>query len=93
MAIATINPTTGKTVRTFEPFSPARVSECLDRANAAYREHRRTTFSERAKRMEKAASILDDESRDLGRLMTVEMGKPIGAGIAEAQKCATACRY
>lgn len=93
MAIVTINPTTGKTVRTFEPFSSARVSECLDRASAAYREHRRTTFSERAKRMEKAASILDAESRDLGRLMTVEMGKPIGAGIAEAQKCATACRY
>ena len=25
--------------------------------------------------------------------MTVEMGKPIGAGIAEAEKCALACRY
>jgi succinate-semialdehyde dehydrogenase/glutarate-semialdehyde dehydrogenase len=25
--------------------------------------------------------------------MTLEMGKPIGAGIAEAEKCATACRY
>ena len=93
MAIATINPTTGKTVRTFEPFSAARVSECLDRATAAYREHRRTTFSTRAQWMQKAASILDAESRELGKLMTVEMGKPIGAGIAEAQKCATACRY
>ena len=93
MAIATINPTTGKTVRIFEPFSPARVVECLDRATAAYREHRRTTFSARAERMRKAAAILDAESRELGRLMTVEMGKPIGAAIAEAEKCATACRY
>jgi succinate-semialdehyde dehydrogenase / glutarate-semialdehyde dehydrogenase len=93
LAIATINPTTGKTVRTFEPFSAARVSECLDRASAAYRDHRRTTFSARAQWMLKAAAILDAESRDLGRLMTVEMGKPIAAGIAEAQKCATACRY
>jgi succinate-semialdehyde dehydrogenase/glutarate-semialdehyde dehydrogenase len=25
--------------------------------------------------------------------MTLEMGKPIGAAIAEAEKCATACRY
>jgi succinate-semialdehyde dehydrogenase / glutarate-semialdehyde dehydrogenase len=25
--------------------------------------------------------------------MTLEMGKPIGAGMAEAEKCATACRY
>jgi succinate-semialdehyde dehydrogenase/glutarate-semialdehyde dehydrogenase len=93
MAIATINPATGKTIRTFEPFSAARVSECLDRAATAFRAHRRTPFSERAQRMQKAASILDAECRELGRLMTLEMGKPIGAGVAEAQKCATACRY
>ena len=93
MAIATINPATGKTVRTFEPFSAARVGECLDRAAAAYREHRRTTFSERAQRMQKAATILGAECRELGRLMTLEMGKPIGAAVAEAEKCATACRY
>jgi succinate-semialdehyde dehydrogenase/glutarate-semialdehyde dehydrogenase len=43
--------------------------------------------------MQKAAAILDAECRDLGRLMTLEMGKPIGAAIAEAEKCATACRY
>jgi succinate-semialdehyde dehydrogenase/glutarate-semialdehyde dehydrogenase len=93
MAIATINPATGKTVRVFAPFSAARVSECLDRAATAYRAHRRTPFPERAKRMRKAAEILDAECRELGRVMTLEMGKPIGAAIAEAEKCATACRY
>jgi succinate-semialdehyde dehydrogenase/glutarate-semialdehyde dehydrogenase len=93
MAIATINPATGKTIRTFEPFSAARVSECLDRAATAFRAHRRTPFPDRAQRMQKAAAILDAECRELGRLMTLEMGKPIGAGVAEAQKCATACRY
>ena len=93
MAIATIDPATGKTIRTFEPFSAARVSESLDRAVTAYQVHRRTAFSERAQRMQKAAAILDAECRELGRLMTLEMGKPIGAAIAEAEKCATACRY
>src|SRR3982074_2433219 len=93
MAIATINPATGKTIRAFEPFSAARVSEFLDRAATAFRAHRRTPFSERAQRMQKAAAILDAECRELGQLMTLEMGKPIGAGIAEAQKCAIACRY
>ena len=93
MAIATINPATGKTIRTIEPFSAARVSGCLDRATAAYQTHRRTTFSERAQWMNKAAAILDAECREIGRLMTLEMGKPIGAAIAEAEKCAMACRY
>jgi succinate-semialdehyde dehydrogenase/glutarate-semialdehyde dehydrogenase len=93
MTIATVNPTTGKTIRTFEPLSVAQVSECLDRAATAYRAHRYITFADRAQRMQKAAAILDAECRELGQLMTLEMGKPIGAGIAEAQKCATACRY
>jgi succinate-semialdehyde dehydrogenase/glutarate-semialdehyde dehydrogenase len=93
MSISTINPATGKTVRVFEPFSAAQVNESLGRGVAAYRQHRRTSFADRASRMRKAGGILDAESRELGKLMTLEMGKPIKAAVAEAQKCATACRY
>jgi succinate-semialdehyde dehydrogenase/glutarate-semialdehyde dehydrogenase len=93
MSIATINPASGKTVRTFESFSTARVNESLDRAVAAYHQHKRTSFADRASRMRKAADILEAESREFGRLMTLEMGKPIKAAVAEAEKCATACRY
>ena len=93
MSISSINPATGKTVRTFEPFSTARVNESLDRSVAAFRRHRRTSFAERASYMRKAAEILDAECHELGRLMTLEMGKPITAAVAEAEKCATACRY
>jgi succinate-semialdehyde dehydrogenase/glutarate-semialdehyde dehydrogenase len=93
LAIATINPSNGKTLRTFEPLTSERIGECLDRGVAAYREHRRTPFTERAHHMNKAASLLEAESRELGQLMTVEMGKPISAAIEEARKCATACRY
>src|SRR5881392_1292933 len=93
MSISSINPATGKTLRTFEPFSKARVDESLDRGVRAYRQHHRTSFDERASCMRKAAAILDAECRELGRLMTLEMGKPITAAVAEAEKCATACRY
>jgi succinate-semialdehyde dehydrogenase/glutarate-semialdehyde dehydrogenase len=93
MSIASVNPATGKTLRTFEPHSAAGVSEALDRAKAAFLQHRRTSFAERARCMRKAAGILDAECRELGRLMTVEMGKPVKAAVAEAEKCATACRY
>jgi len=93
MSISSINPATEKTLRTFEPFSTARVNESLDRSVAAFRRHRFTSFVERASCMRKAAEILDAECRELGRLMTLEMGKPIKAAVAEAEKCATACRY
>ena len=93
MGISSINPANGKTLRTFEPFAPTQVNEALDRAVAAFSRHRRTSFGERAQCMRKAAAILDAECRELGRLMTLEMGKPIKAAVAEAEKCATACRY
>jgi succinate-semialdehyde dehydrogenase / glutarate-semialdehyde dehydrogenase len=93
VSISTINPATGKIVRTFESYTTARVNESIDRAAAAYRKHRLTSFSDRAARMRKAADILEAECRELGRLMTLEMGKPFKAAIAEAEKCATACRY
>jgi succinate-semialdehyde dehydrogenase / glutarate-semialdehyde dehydrogenase len=93
MSISTINPATGQTIRTFEPYTTARINECINRAVTAFRQHRQTSFSERAACMRKAAGILDTECRELGQLMTLEMGKPFKAGVAEAQKCATACRY
>src|SRR6478752_5105448 len=93
MSIASINPATGKTVRTFEPHSAAHVDEALDKAAGSFIGHRRTSFADRARWMRTAGDILDAECRELGRLMTLEMGKPIKAAVAEAEKCATACRY
>jgi len=93
MSIATVNPATGKTLKTFEPYPPARINETLDRAAAAFVKHRRTSFADRSQWMLNAAELLEAECRQLGQLMTLEMGKPIKAGIAEAEKCATACRY
>jgi succinate-semialdehyde dehydrogenase/glutarate-semialdehyde dehydrogenase len=93
VTISTTNPATGKTLKTFEPFSAQHVDDCLAKAAVAARTHRRTSLSDRAQRMLRAAEILETEKRKFGELMTLEMGKPIGAAIAEAEKCATACRF
>lgn len=93
MAISTTNPATGKIVRRFEDFSATRVDDCLNRAINAARAHRRISFAERARLMFRSAEILEKEKQELGRLMTLEMGKPIASAISEAAKCATACRY
>ncbi len=93
MAIATINPATGETVKSFEPLSDREIEEKIARADQAFRDSRRTTFDERALRMTRAAEILESEKRRFGELMTTEMGKPIKAAISEAEKCVRACRY
>src|SRR5258708_2924676 len=93
MAIATINPATGETLHIFQPLSEAEIEKKLQLAVAAFRAERKTSFAERAKRMTKAAQILESGKEKFGKLMTLEMGKPYKAAVAEAAKCATACRY
>ena len=91
--IASVNPATGETLRVFDELSEAQLEEKLERAERAFRLHRRTRFGERARWLTAAAGILETEQDRIGRIMTREMGKPIGAARAEAAKCALACRY
>ncbi len=93
MSIATINPANGRTLRTFESLTREEIDTKLDLAATAWAAHRQTTFEQRATWMNRAAELLESEDHSLAHLMTVEMGKPIGAAVAEVKKCATACRY
>ncbi|HXG70534.1 MAG TPA: NAD-dependent succinate-semialdehyde dehydrogenase [Gemmatimonadaceae bacterium] len=93
MAIATINPATGRTLEKFPRHSAEHVEECLRRAERAAVYHRGTSFRERSEQLTRAADILERERQELGRMMTLEMGKPIAAAVSEAEKCAAVCRY
>ena len=93
MAIASINPATGETLQVFEPLSSEALDQKLARAFAAFHQYRKTSFAARAQWLSNAARILEDSKQEYGRIMTVEMGKTIKSAIAEAEKCAWACRY
>ena len=93
MSIASTNPATGETFATFSALPASEVDEKLGAAARAFSSHRKSSFAERGNALRKAAQILEDESERLGRLMTAEMGKTLKSAIAEAQKCATVCRY
>ena len=93
MAIATINPATGETVKTYDEMSAADVERCLAAAATAHERYRLTSFAERAGWMREAASILDTEQDQIAAMMTTEMGKTLVAARQEVAKCATACRY
>src|ERR1700674_3820067 len=93
MPIATINPATGETLETFQPLSTSEIEQNLELAVTPSRCERKTPFAERARRMMKAADILERDKEKFAKLMTLEMGKPYKAAIGEAQKCASGCRY
>ena len=93
MLIASVNPATGKTIKTFEALNEAAIEQKLQRAAETFRIYRRTSFTERAAMMMRASEILETEKNDLARLMAEEMGKPIKGGVGEAEKCAWVCRY
>jgi succinate-semialdehyde dehydrogenase/glutarate-semialdehyde dehydrogenase len=93
MPIQSINPATGETLKTFEAHTPLQVEEKLRRAVKDFQVLRGTPFSKRAAWMQRASQILEAEKDTFARTMTLEMGKPIGAAVAEAEKCAWVCRY
>ncbi|MFH8384057.1 NADP-dependent succinic semialdehyde dehydrogenase [Kitasatospora sp. NPDC018058] len=93
MPIASVNPATGETVQTFEPFDAAGIERRLASAQAAFQSYRNTSFATRAELMRRAADLLDQAQEAVARTMTEEMGKPLVAARAEAAKCAKAMRW
>ena len=93
MAIATTNPATGETLKTYDEMSEADVDRCLTAAAQAHASYRLTGFDARAGWMRRAAGILDEEQDQIAAMMTTEMGKTLAAARQEVAKCASACRY
>ncbi|MFB7981604.1 NADP-dependent succinic semialdehyde dehydrogenase [Streptomyces vinaceus] len=93
MPIATVNPANGETLKTFDELDAGQIEQRLAAAHAAFRAYRTTGFAERARLLDRAAELLDQERDDIARTMTIEMGKPLAAARAEAAKCAKAMRW
>src|SRR5688572_30814559 len=93
MPITTLNPATGETVRTFDTLTADEIHDRLSNAVRAFDSYRLSTLGSRAVCMRNASEILISGKRRYAELMTLEMGKPIGAAVAEVEKCAFLCRY
>lgn len=91
--IASVNPMTGETLRTFAPLCEAEIQSKLQLATDAFKAHRRVSFSDRGAKLIRAAEILERDAELLARIMALEMGKPVREGRAETRKCAQCCRF
>ena len=93
MAIATINPATGETLKTYEPIYEEALEEKIARAAAAWATYRLTTPEQRVGWLEAAARVLEEDTDTVAELMTTEMGKTLASAKAEVAKCAKALRW
>ena len=92
-AMQSVNPATGEVVAEYREHTPGEAAEVIDRAHACFGAWRRSAFSERSERLHALATVLEIRRVELARLIAVEMGKPITAGLAEVDKCAWTCRF
>src|SRR4051812_13809263 len=93
MAIATTNPTTGDVIRRFNALSATQLDARLNRASSAATQWRLRSVTERAAVVRRMGDLLIERRDEYARIMTLEMGKLIGAARDEATKCADACHY
>ena len=93
MSIATINPATGETLKTFTPASSEEVDAVIGRAYQRFAQYRHASFAQRAEWANATADLLEAEADDVAAMMTLEMGKTLASAKAEVLKCAKGFRF
>ena len=91
--IQSLNPATGKLLRSFDPLTPEALNAKLALAASAARTYPHESLDQRIFWMRRLAALLDADLEELAATMTAEMGKTLASARAEVAKCASVCRY
>ncbi|MFC4740548.1 NAD-dependent succinate-semialdehyde dehydrogenase [Flavobacterium ponti] len=77
MSIQSINPYTLEKLKSFEEMNESEIEKAIAKADETYQKWKFTSFEERAKVLNKVASIIKEKKSELSKLITLEMGKLI----------------
>jgi succinate-semialdehyde dehydrogenase/glutarate-semialdehyde dehydrogenase len=91
--ITSFNPATGETLATFASHDDAHIETTLAQANRAQKQWAALSLAERLPYLLAVAKTLRRNKEALARLITLEMGKPLGEAIGEVEKCAWNFEY
>ncbi|MCO5151402.1 MULTISPECIES: NAD-dependent succinate-semialdehyde dehydrogenase [unclassified Shinella] len=92
-AITSVNPATGKPIRSFDLQDDAAVDAALEAAARAQRAWRRVPVGERVALLTRMAAALRAGKARYAEMIVREMGKPIAEAEAEIEKCAYNCDF
>lgn len=88
-----VNPATGREIARYPVLGAAEVDAALTGAVRAQAAWRRRTVAERVELLRGLARVLRARREEYARLITEEMGKPVGEAEAEIDKCALTCDH
>lgn len=88
-----VNPATEETIETYEPLTTEQLDDAVEESTAAHEHWKETSIQKRTARLEEAARILEENSREYGELIAREMGKPLSQAVGEIEKCAWGCEF
>jgi len=93
MSISSINPVNGEIIKTYQEDTEALIGQKIDQVHQAWLSYRETDYQSRSKLLLQVSKLLIERKDQLAGLMSLEMGKPLKAGVAEVVKCASVCEY
>jgi succinate-semialdehyde dehydrogenase / glutarate-semialdehyde dehydrogenase len=88
-----INPVNEKVVARYSRHDADEINLIIESAAQAQKQWGGSSFQERSELMRGAATVLHENKMEYGKLLTLEMGKPIKQSVAEIEKCAAVCVY
>ena len=89
----TTDPATGATLQKFKHLSSAQIETILSEAHSEYLKAKTKTVSLKSDQLKKLAQGFRKHQKDLAKIMTLEMGKPLKDSLSEIEKCAVTCEY
>lgn len=93
MVYRSVDPNTGKVLKSFEHFSAAQLEQSLATADAAFQTWKHMSYADRAVILRKAAALMRAQVDDFARLATLEMGKRIAEARGEVTFSADILAY
>jgi acyl-CoA reductase-like NAD-dependent aldehyde dehydrogenase len=93
MSFVSHNPATGEVLATYPEHSAEEVEARLQRAWDGWKQWSRTPLSERTAFLNRLGELLEERVEEYARLITLEMGKPIGEARGEVKKAAFGARH
>ena len=84
--IETVNPANGKILRRFRASTRTDVEKSVEKARKAFEKWRELSPANRGEFLQRAAKILRSRKDQLGRIMSLEMGKTIKESVPEVAK-------